>query len=499
MRGMDHSTLRKALRLLVHPAALAAIALLLLNDHLLRRLWPSPVTDKLGDFAWLFFMPFAVTAVFAACWPGRGPRRSRALPVLAFGGVAAVFALAKTLPAAHATVVRLASAAFGFEVGWRHDPSDLIALVALGLAAWLWRRTPTPAPRASNLRSAGWVALGLAALLTVANSPAPEPGIYCLEARDGELMAYAGYSAHRSVDGGLTWATLPSGPRGGCPNPWSNASGAMVTVEDPAEPQRAYRYTPGGPIEISEDGGASWQPSYEPATTTEAMRARTSREHPNMMFRPAPLDGAVDRVTGNAVFAMGQAGVLVREAGAGAWREAPVGEFKPATASGAGDALSLLLGEALLALAAALLALAVFATPILARGKALWIVALVAGWGIWTVTLFVFSPALAAGYGAAFGYIALLALAALLLVTTIVALVGFAQHGRAALGRALLISAAVALLFFVPFIFWATNALPRYLLAAAFGTALAVAAIIAGSRWVFAALPRPAPAADAAE
>ena len=81
MRDMDNPTLRKALGLLAHPATLAAIALLLINDHLLRRLWPSELTGKLGDFAWLFFIPFALTALLALVWPGRSRRRQvTALP-----------------------------------------------------------------------------------------------------------------------------------------------------------------------------------------------------------------------------------------------------------------------------------------------------------------------------------------------------------------------------------------------------------------------------------
>ncbi len=106
--------LLKALHLLVHPLTLAALVLLLVNDHLLRRIWPSALTGKLGDLAWLFFIPIALTALLALLAPGRGPRRSQAIPAVAYVSTGLVFALAKSVPAAHALVVSLAGAIFGF-------------------------------------------------------------------------------------------------------------------------------------------------------------------------------------------------------------------------------------------------------------------------------------------------------------------------------------------------------------------------------------------------
>lgn len=55
----------RQLRVLAHPAILAALALLALNDFVLRRAWPSWFTGKLGDFAWLFAAPPVVAVLFA--------------------------------------------------------------------------------------------------------------------------------------------------------------------------------------------------------------------------------------------------------------------------------------------------------------------------------------------------------------------------------------------------------------------------------------------------
>ena len=380
--------LHKALNLLVHPLTLLALAVLLVNDHVLRSLWPSALTGKLGDFAWLFFIPLVLTAMLALLVPDRGPVWARIVPVVSYVAVALLFGVAKTLPAGQQLVASLASRVFGFQVGWRLDPTDLIALASLGASAFLWAKTPEPRvepePRRAPPGSLGWIAVAAAALLTVANSPAPDPGIFCLEERAGEMDAYAGYATYRSTDGGLTWESLPNQPRGACPNPWANASSPSLTTSDPSNERRQYRITPGEQIEYSEDGGASWQVIYKVPDVSEATAAAARRRLSSYaMVRPVPLDVKVDRATGNAVFAMGHSGVLVQEAGSGAWREVAVGTYRPSSANGLSDYVGLLLGEILLGIAVAFLAFCTTATRLLVRGKALWIFVLVVAWMIW--------------------------------------------------------------------------------------------------------------------
>jgi hypothetical protein len=209
---MNNDVFRKALRLLAHPASIAALATLLINDHLLRRLWPSWFTGKLGDFAWLTFMPFVAAALIALLAGRRA--RSRWVGVAACLLIGGVFALAKTVSAAHTAVVGAASTLFGFPVGWRRDPTDLIALVSV-VAAWrLWqaderrqaRRMMERAPARVPARAAPLLAAAL--FLTVANSPAPDYGINRIEPRDGILVACSSYSSFASADGGMTWTIL---------------------------------------------------------------------------------------------------------------------------------------------------------------------------------------------------------------------------------------------------------------------------------------------------
>ena len=479
---MNDPTLRKALRLSVHPATLAAIGLLLVNDHLLRRIWPSALTGKLGDFAWLFFIPLLVAVLVALVLPGRGPRRAVAVGWLAFGSVAIVFAAAKTVPVVHESVIVLAEHVLGFTVGWRRDPTDLVGLVGLAAGAALWVRTPEPAGGRIELTAPGWAALIMATLLTVANAPAPDPGIYCLEARDGDVWAYAGYTSYRTTDGGLTWERSDA-QRGGCPNPWQATSGAPVTMLDPNNDQRRYRFEPSLSIELSEDGGATWRTVHQVENMSEAVAAATQqRLTSSAELRPTPIDGKIDRRTGNAIFAMGHAGVLVQDA-SGAWQAIAVGDYGPVTVSGAFDFFQLLVGDILLAVGLALLGFNVLASRAIVRGRTAWIIALIVAGGIWAAVAFVFPPALTYGYGSFITYAAMLVLGLILLIATAIALVKLLQEGAARVWRPLLICLAGGVLFLLPYALWAADTLPRYTLAAAFGTLLGVAAIAGGSRW----------------
>src|SRR5688500_11278112 len=86
---------------LLHPAALASIAVLILNDHWLKAAAPGLVTGKLSDFAGLLFFPLMVQAAYELTLSliGRPFRVEQRVLGLAIVGTACVFAGAKLLPA----------------------------------------------------------------------------------------------------------------------------------------------------------------------------------------------------------------------------------------------------------------------------------------------------------------------------------------------------------------------------------------------------------------
>jgi hypothetical protein len=141
-----------ASRALAHPIAILAIALLVVNDHVLKAAYPGVVTGKLSDFAGLVFFPL----LLAAASEQVGIRRGMTTVVATTLATAIAFASIKLSPAAGELYrVALAAlqwpfrAAFALVAGDRvpamghvqlvADRTDLIALVALAVPIALAR------------------------------------------------------------------------------------------------------------------------------------------------------------------------------------------------------------------------------------------------------------------------------------------------------------------------------------------------------------------------
>jgi hypothetical protein len=141
----------------------AALATLLVNDHLLKGagLLPGWITGKLSDVAGMIVAPALAASLI--------PLRHKGLRALSFLSVAALFAAVKVSPEARDALV---AAAASLGMTWRIvvDPTDTFALAALPLAWSL--TTPRGERRLALQRSA--MALGFAACMATSR-PAPEP------------------------------------------------------------------------------------------------------------------------------------------------------------------------------------------------------------------------------------------------------------------------------------------------------------------------------------
>jgi hypothetical protein len=133
---------------LLHPVAIAAIAVLVLNDHLLKAAFPGPITGKISDFCGLVFFPLAVQAIceLGTGAFGRDTTASRRVLLAALAATGIGFAAIKLVPEINAVAE--------WTLGWLQwaagvfvapapsptrialDATDLVALPALGLA-WL--------------------------------------------------------------------------------------------------------------------------------------------------------------------------------------------------------------------------------------------------------------------------------------------------------------------------------------------------------------------------
>lgn len=157
----------------MHPVALTAIALLVVNDHVLKQLAPGVVTGKLSDVAGLVFFPL----LLAACAEKAGVRRGLSMIVVATIATAIAFAAVKLwTPAGDAYRVALAALQWPFRaahallaghampglgrVSLVADPTDLVALVALAVPIVLARQLAVSTAFAWNtMRSSSRIAV----------------------------------------------------------------------------------------------------------------------------------------------------------------------------------------------------------------------------------------------------------------------------------------------------------------------------------------------------
>ncbi len=156
---------------LLHPAALIAVAVLIVNDHAFKGTLPPVITGKLSDVAGLVFFPLAlqggwetVRSVAARPWgPSRG---ALAVAIGATGVVFAAIQLSETamlgyeyaLGALQWPLWAALAAASGeplpgwFPVAGWSDPTDLLTLPALAVA---WMVGSTRCADATTTRGAG--------------------------------------------------------------------------------------------------------------------------------------------------------------------------------------------------------------------------------------------------------------------------------------------------------------------------------------------------------
>ncbi len=453
---MRNPTIERAQRALTHPISVAAIVLLLVNDHLLRWRWPSWWTGKIGDVAWLIFAPPLVAVLLAWLAPRAVQRRSARLGWLAFILTGGTFALVKTVPQVHG----LFQASYNWLLPWdsmlRRDPTDLLALPALLIAAWVWIQ-PRFRGATTSLPRHAWLVVSVATLATIANSAAPDLGITCLTVTDDRILAYNTYSYYQlftSQDGGLNWQTIeveeaPVDLEGCDTHP---PTGWILET-----PDARYRFVRGERIDRSTDGGQTWQVEIELQNSQARMayyrkiRASASTEE------PYPTDALLDPASGHVIAAMGQDGVLVRTPEDG-WRWVPVGNYRFEPPTRLGQIATLLQSELLLAV---LLVFLLFNIQY-ARGTSRWLLpVLIIGWLLWIATT-LWRPALQSGYNEFITVFLNIGAGLFTVPLSIFHIVQLIRKKRKLLLWHVLLLIAAGLLFSIPFVGWALGILPQY-------------------------------------
>jgi hypothetical protein len=189
LRGVDRAA-APALPLgeALHPVTLAAVALLLVNDWILKPRLAGAVTGKLSDLAGLAFAPVVLSAAIGLALHAAArlgvrldPSLSRRRLIACIVATGAVFTAVKLDPAAAHLLTSLLSR-LGRPAAITLDPSDLLCLPALAVALWIGRdelrRVPLGRPAAilrlrrpagpalADVRWAGAPAAPLAGLAT---------------------------------------------------------------------------------------------------------------------------------------------------------------------------------------------------------------------------------------------------------------------------------------------------------------------------------------------
>jgi hypothetical protein len=309
---------RQALRWLGAPPTLLALALLALNDHVLKQAAPGVVTGKLSDVAGLVLAP-ALLAVGLALL--RVPRP----PQVSLVATAVGFTLAKT------TEWGVDAANAAWSVVWPthilRDPTDLVALPALLLAAAVARgeRRRHPGPRRRVALALGSLALPFAVVATAATGACYVPhGVISAALVRGDFTgAPTGEEQRIVVDvDGESLSLDVGGALRSLPHQDSirlQDRGRQVTTTcSTSRPQQCWRQQEGAEeplIEASSDGGRTWVlehavPGAELDEALEATHDNCENEDPTGSVADLAV---LDTPRGQLVAAAARnAGLLVR-------------------------------------------------------------------------------------------------------------------------------------------------------------------------------------------
>lgn len=311
-----------SLACLQHPVTLLSIAILLLNDHVLKVVSPSWLTGKLSDFAGLFFFPFIVAAGLSLLLSKFNLSRER-IGQIAFGIVAIWFTLLKTIPLVNSLTAQLASLFIGAPAKLALDPTDLMALVVLWSAWMMWRNSP---PKVVSNKAYLSLALGVVASLASMPPLPPYEVVVALAYQDGNLCAqgtavkYEFLQIVQSKDKGETW-------KGGCDFTETMLSQRNLPVRacDPVNLQACYQIDGTDKVSTSNDGGKSWQIAWEVPPERREYVARVSGE-----ITTYDLIIAQDGDSRYLFVARGRNGILRRQLPDGEWIQLGVEKAQPA-------------------------------------------------------------------------------------------------------------------------------------------------------------------------
>lgn len=267
-----------ALAWLSHPVTVLALAVLLVNDHVLKQAYGSWWTGKLSDVAGLVLAPALVAvAVAAGARCARVVVPPRVVVGLSTGVVGAGFVVVKATAGGAAVASAAWSALEGPGVVLR-DPADLVALPALAVAVAVAGRASRASAPTGARPAVWWVVLPVAVLATAATSAPVLQGAVEIAVVRGELVVGEG-DGYRwyALRGGQKWERLPDESGEEMASAVAHAGGTLTQVCVPASPAECFRATDGVGVERSDDGGRTWRLDWSvPPEQVPALEERYS-------------------------------------------------------------------------------------------------------------------------------------------------------------------------------------------------------------------------------
>lgn len=159
MRLDADSSRHRGVLVFAQPWVLGAVAVWLVNDHVLKDRYGSWWTGKLSDVVGLMVFPLIVAVVIER-WSRRAIEWAVATTVIFFASI-------NLVPAADAATEGALSLLIGPTV-LTLDPTDVLLLPCAGFAMWAWRAA---GDRRAVTRAWGRMVFGLAVMTTLATSP----------------------------------------------------------------------------------------------------------------------------------------------------------------------------------------------------------------------------------------------------------------------------------------------------------------------------------------
>lgn len=310
---------------LVHPVTISALILIIFNALVFQPLSPSWLTGKIGDLAWMVVLPLVIAALI-------GPMARGKAFSLAAGVSVLLLIFLKAVPMSNAWVNQFFAGISGTPLKLRLDPTDLLALVGVPIAWWVWRQ-----PHETTRRIWRFAPIVLLAMASLADAVAPGyDDVDCLTVYNDTVIAFTperstyGSSAERkaytSTDQGMTWvdqgvfkveSNEPQENDAGLPMEDLMSMCSMnysneISINDPANPSIIYTAISGQGVYRSTDNGA---------TLIREIEVDTAVSFSDLIFAPdkqtlilgAGLDGALVRHPGGRYDWVDPSGLIIRD------------------------------------------------------------------------------------------------------------------------------------------------------------------------------------------